>query len=88
MITDPLEQSIPVAGEFMVTDGESTIALNSTKPGFKSRYQNMFQQKLLNTQQFFHDTQCSFVQYNTAQELRDFAINPYRGRTTPQQNKI
>lgn len=82
MMTDPLEQSIPVAGEFMVTDGDNTIALNSARPGFKNRYQEMFHEKLVKTQQFFQDAQCSFVEYSTAQELSDFAINPYRNRST------
>ncbi|MCW8856791.1 MAG: DUF58 domain-containing protein [Kangiella sp.] len=81
MITDPLEQTIPVAGEFIVSDGDNTIALNSARPGFKSRYQEMFHDKLIKTKKFFHEAQCSFVEYSTAQELSDFAINPYRHRS-------
>lgn len=81
MITDPLEQTIPVAGEFLVTDGDNTITLNSARPGFKNRYQEMFHDKLIKTQRFFQEAQCSFVEYSTAQELSDFAINPYRHRS-------
>ncbi len=81
MITDPLEQTIPAAGEFLVTDGDNTITLNSARPGFKNRYQELFHDKLIKTQKFFQEAQCSFVEYSTAQELSDFAINPYRHRS-------
>ena len=82
MVTDPLEQSIPVAGEFVVTDGEQTVAVNSSKAGFKRRYQEKFHEKLVLAQKFFQEAQCTFVEYSTAQELSDFAINPYRARST------
>lgn len=81
MITDPLEQTIPAAGEFLVTDGDNTITLNSARPGFKNRYQELFHDKLIKTQKFFQEAQCSFVEYSTVQELSDFAINPYRHRS-------
>ncbi|NVK22818.1 MAG: DUF58 domain-containing protein [Kangiellaceae bacterium] len=77
MVTDPLEKDIPVAGQFMVTDGDRAITLDSEKRKIMQRYQEGFNQRLSHCQQIFQDSQCSFVEFGTEQDIKDLSLNPH-----------
>lgn len=76
MLTDPIEQNIPVAGQFKLTDGKQIVSFNSRSAKNLANYQNHFAQRLTNIKQRFIDNRCYFTELSTAQAVNHLQLNP------------
>lgn len=75
-VTDPLEENIPVAGHYRLTDGDNVVSINANKKSLVARYQERFtsHSELLQTK--FHQVKAYFAQVSTADALTDLWLNP------------
>lgn len=78
MLTDPLEQTIPVAGQFALTNGQTEVMIDSSKRSTLKNYQQHFEQRLSSTEQLLIDQQCFFRHSSTADEISALSINPLK----------
>ena len=76
MLTDPIEKNIPVAGQFIVTDGINTAAVDSERHKAMQRYQSNFATRFQHIEKAFIQAQCQFTECSTDQKIMDFSINP------------
>ncbi len=76
MLTDPIEQHIPIAGHYQVTDGKQTVGFNATSKKRLAQYKSAFDNRLNKVQQRFINNRCFFTQFSTAQAVNQLYLNP------------
>ncbi|MRX28509.1 DUF58 domain-containing protein [Kangiella sp. HZ709] len=76
MLSDPLEQTIDVAGHYHVTDGHNTLGFNANSRKNVRNYQQHFAQRFANIKNRFIQNQCYFNHLSTQHSINHLALNP------------
>ena len=76
MIADPLEASIPVPGQYTLTDGLRHIRIDASNKRDMQRHQQAFLQRVADIRQEFTRAQSSFALCSTADSITDLSLDP------------
>ncbi|AOE49318.1 DUF58 domain-containing protein [Kangiella sediminilitoris] len=76
MVYDPLESSIPVPGQYTLTDGLQHVHIDASNSKDMHRHQQSFKQKVFQVNQCFTQSQSSFAVCSTADTMTELALDP------------
>lgn len=76
MIADPLEASIPVPGQYTLTDGLKHIRIDATNQKDMRNHQQYFEQRVEAVKQRFTLAQSAFTLCSTADSITDLSLDP------------
>lgn len=76
MIADPLEASIPVPGQYTLTDGLKHIRIDATNQKDMRNHQQYFEQRVEAVKQCFTLAQSAFSVCSTADSITDLSLDP------------
>lgn len=76
MIADPLEASIPLPGQYTLTDGLSHIRIDASNQRDMQQHQQAFEQRVAQIRQNFTLSQSAFALCSTADSITDLSLDP------------
>jgi uncharacterized protein (DUF58 family) len=69
-VSDPLEKNPPAAGQYLVTDGDQELLLDTEDLAFCLEYQEKFKARIKSIQDFCQRTGIDFYAVDTADDLK------------------
>ena len=76
MIADPLEASIPLPGQYTLTDGLRHIRIDASNQRDMQQHQQAFEQRVAQIRQNFTLSQSAFALCSTADSITDLSLDP------------
>lgn len=76
MIADPLESTIPLPGQYTLTDGLRHIRIDASNQRDMQRHKEGFERRVEQVQQYFTQAQSAFTLCTTADSITDLSLDP------------
>lgn len=76
MIADPLESTIPLPGQYSLTDGLRHIRIDASNHRDMQRHQDSFESRVDQVRQYFTQAQSAFTLCTTADSITDLSLDP------------
>ncbi|GAA0203647.1 DUF58 domain-containing protein [Kangiella japonica] len=76
MIADPLESTIPLPGQYTLTDGLSHIRIDADNRRDMQRHKDSFEQRVAQVANYFTQSQSAFRLCSTEDSITDLSLDP------------
>ena len=76
MIADPLESTIPLPGQYTLTDGLSHIRIDADNRRDMQRHKESFEQRVAQVAHYFTQAQSAFRLCSTEDSITDLSLDP------------